>query len=107
MIAYPEEAVDRAISTKAVISLAKEFNLGLMGAKWRNNFLSAQEVRELKGEATYRGEVLSLFMNMQTSVLQALDVHHERTTGPKEEGASTEGEEGAAAGKEEVSEKKA
>jgi hypothetical protein len=101
MIAYPREAEDRQISTKTVLALAKEFNLGLMGAKWRNTFLSAQELRELKGEAVYRGEVLALFANYQREVVQALNLHHEKETGTGGEAAQEGGEakaEAAAAG---------
>lgn len=85
MVAYPEENAACQVSTKQLLALAKEYNLGLMGAKWQNTFLSAQEVRELKGEAVYRGEVLGLFATFQREVVQALNVHHERATGTGEE----------------------
>jgi hypothetical protein len=80
-----------------VLALAKEFNLGLMGAKWHNTFLSAQEVKELKAEAVYRGEVLSLFANYQREVVQALNFHHEKETGT---GPEAEAAEAPAAGAE-------
>ena len=93
VVAYPEEAVDRSISTKAVLGLAKEFNLGLQGAKWRNTFLSAQEVKELKSEAVYRGEILALLASSQRTLVQALNVHFEKETGEGE----GKGDEAAAA----------
>jgi len=77
-----------------VLALAKEFNLGLMGAKWHNTFLSAQEVKELKAEAVYRGEVLSIFAAYQREVVQALNLHHEKETGTGE--AAKEAEAAAA-----------
>jgi hypothetical protein len=75
--------------TMQVLALAKEYNLGLMGAKWQNTFLSAQQLRELKSEAVYRGEVLGLFATVQREVVQALNLHHEKETGtgPAAEGA--------------------
>jgi hypothetical protein len=96
LVAYPEEIADRTISTRAVLGLAKEFNLGVLGAKWRNNFLSASELKELKSEGVYRGEVLSLFANYQRTVVQALNMHHEKETGtgPAAEGGEGEGEGG-------------
>lgn len=64
-----------------MLALAKEYNLGLMGAKWHNTFLSAQQLKELKSEAVYRGEVLGLFATYQREVVQALNLHHEKETG--------------------------
>lgn len=91
--------MDKAIPTKQVLALAKEYNLGLMGAKWHNAFLSAAEVRGLKSEAVMRGEVLALFANYQREVVQALNLHHERETGtgPEAEGAGEGKKEDAAA----------
>lgn len=85
-----EEAVDRAIPTKQVLALAKEYNLGLMGAKWHNAFLSAAEVKGLKSEAVMRGEVLALFATYQREVVQALNLHHERETGTGPEAEAAE-----------------
>lgn len=91
--------MDRAISTKQVLALAKEYNLGLMGAKWHNAFLSAAEVKGLKSEAVMRGEVLGLFATYQREVVQALNLHHEKETGagPEEAGGGEKKEEEAAA----------
>lgn len=89
IVAYPEEIADRAIPTRAVLGLAKEFNLGILGAKWQNNFLSAADLKELKAEGVYRGEVLGLFATYQREVVQALNMHHE-----KESGIQTKVEEG-------------
>lgn len=100
LIAYAKEAVDRDIPTKSLLALAKEYNLGLLGAKWRNTFVTANQVKELKSEATYRGEVLALFAGAQRNVVQALNVHHEKTTGVSSTGEK--GGAGAAAGKEEA-----
>jgi hypothetical protein len=86
IVAYPEEIGDRAIPTRAVLGLAKEFNLGILGAKWQNNFLSAADLKELKAEGVYRGEVLGLFATYQREVVQALNMHHEREWNTNEGG---------------------
>lgn len=87
LVAYPEEATDRNIPTRTVLGLAKEFNLGLLGAKWNNAFWSAQELREVKAQNVSRGEVLSLFANYQRDIVRALNKHHENKTGTGEEAA--------------------
>lgn len=89
--------MDRAVSTKQVLALAKEYNLGLMGAKWHNAFLSAAEVKGLKSEAVMRGEVLGLFATYQREVLQALNLHHEKETGTGPKAGEGEKKEGTAA----------
>ncbi len=99
LVAYPEEATDRKIPTRTVLGLAKEFNLGLLGAKWNNAFWSAQELREVKAQNVSRGEVLSLFANYQRDIVRALNKHHEMETGTGEE---TEGASVAATGGEEA-----
>jgi len=85
MIAYPTNPEAKGISTKSVLSLSKEFNLALLGAKWKNQFLTSDTIKELKGENVYRGEILSLFMSYQRDLYEALRVHHERNT-PKANG---------------------
>ena len=91
MVAYPNSPEVKGISIKSVLSLAKEFNLALPGAKWKNRFLTPDTIQELKGESAYRGEILSIFMTYQRDIYEALRVHHDRST-PKPEG---EGEEEA------------
>lgn len=96
MIAYPEEAVEMPIKTRTILNLAKEYNLGLLGAKWNNRFLTPNDIKELKSESVYRGEVLSLFLTYHNGVAKALNAYIERETGEKKEGESAAAE-GAAA----------
>lgn len=84
MIAYPISPEVQGINTKAVLQLSKEFNLALMGAKWKNQFLSATTLEELKSENVYRGEILSLFMTYQRDIYEALRVYHEKQSPPSD-----------------------
>lgn len=103
MMAYPEEVEDMPINTKTILNLAKEYKLGLLGAKWRNTFLTPDDIKELKSEAVLRGEVLSLFLTYHDGVARALNTYVKKQTGEgeegekKEEGAKAEGEAAAPA----------
>ena len=86
MIAYPnelnqfeqqqEQTTNASYTTTNFLKkIEKDYNFNLIGIKWKNQFLNANQVHQLKSEGIYRGEVLSLFMKYQRTLLRAFKIH--------------------------------
>lgn len=95
LIAYQRVPDDKGVGISTMSNLSKEFNLALLGVKWQNQFLSPMDVKELKSENVYRGEVLSLFHSQQAKLVKALKTYHDKNTGgdqPPEKASQTPAE---------------
>lgn len=91
-------------TTNFLQKLSKDYNLNLIGIKWKNTFLNANQVSDLKSEGTYRGEVLGLFMRYQRSLLRGFKVYLEKQTTASESESEAITSNASAAGNQEMKE---